>query len=161
MNSYFLFRCRDDPKITGVRGDYIPTWLIGEDGSSGQQFQSLANHILKAKWRQEPIFPSQAEVPRFSFQLKKSAKPVSFLKFGPYFPATKFLIDSNAKAVFDRLNLQNHRTYPAELYVGMSWIDYWMFFIHPLPYEAIDFSQTVFYMGQPFAERENKHRVKS
>lgn len=104
MGSYFLFRCSDDPKVTGVRGDYAPTWLIGADGKRGQEFQSLAKDILEATWRQEPIFPSQDEFPMFSFELKKSAKPLSFLKFGPYFPATEFLIDSNAKAVFDRLN---------------------------------------------------------
>jgi hypothetical protein len=152
MTNHFFLNLTHDSKITGIKGDGNQAWLSG-NRSETERFHTLDNGLYEALWKGVRLWPTDVEFGNFSFELKKSAKPTSFVSFGPHFFGVKFLVDFSAKEAFSKLNIQKHRMYPTSVCSKAGNLDYWMFYTHRLDYEVVDFDRSTFYTGNQFIGR--------
>lgn len=148
--SYFIMRGPSDPKIVGVKNGGSQA-RIDRDG-----FLDKSNYDRYVDFftdRSSAVWSKIDKIPDFEFtlecvRLEKNAKLTDFLSYYPEAFRANHLVSERAVQVMERLNLPEHKKYPAKVFTDQTeFVPYYLIYFPSPTYDIIDFQSTIFYKG--------------
>lgn len=151
MNKYFLIRPSSDPKVIGIRDGSAQAEIIRDKFVNKSHFDLYMNYYDNDD--ETSYWQHRLKIPEFNIelehiQLRDRAFLTDFMCFFPnLFNGGRFLLSRRAFKVLNQFKLGNHKFFNAYVYDGRKKIDYYFLCSAGLPYEVINFDNTVFFEG--------------
>lgn len=154
MCNYFLLRRQSDPHVLGVKNGIKQAEISKSGFPNPEKYDYLKNVLGSNNYWDAKDAIDDLDIELQYVELLSEAKLTDFLQFGPALINCPFLISEKVSSVFHRFKIYKCSLFPAVVVDKSQKYTYFLPHFARTSDEVIDFSRSVFYIGNHITEKQ-------